>query len=110
MAINVSCYIIIMKHHTIRHHFQSLPSSTIVQKVSYICFRLMLHSLLCSDIFRDYEADYSANLSAEEVELQAEEGGRKRREAEEEEGREKLLLVLGMPPLFIHPRSVLPHP
>lgn len=70
----------------------------------------MLHSLLCSDIFRDYEADYSANLRAEEVELQAEEGARKRREAEEEEGRGKLLLVLGMPPLFIHPRSVLPHP
>lgn len=67
--------------------------------------------MLCSDIFRDYEADYSATLSAEEVELLAEEGGRKRREAEEEEeGRGKLLLILGMPPLVIHPRSVLPHP
>ncbi|TMS02723.1 Voltage-dependent calcium channel subunit alpha-2/delta-4 [Larimichthys crocea] len=72
------------------------------------------------DIFRDYEADYSATLSAEEVELQAEEGGRKRREAnddeddddddeEEEEGRGKLLLILGMPPFFIHSHSVPPH-
>lgn len=46
---------------------------------------------MCSDIFRDYEADYSATLSAEEVELQAD---------EEEEGRGKLLLILGMPSLF----------
>lgn len=73
--------------------------------------------MLCSDIFRDYEADYSATLSAEELELelQAEEGGRQRREAddddvEEEEGRGKLLHLLGMPPLFIHPHIVLPHP
>lgn len=74
--------------------------------------------MLCSDIFRDYEADYSATLSAEELELelQAEEGGRQRREAddddveEEEEGRGKLLHLLGMPPLFIHPLIVLPHP
>ncbi|XP_062299545.1 voltage-dependent calcium channel subunit alpha-2/delta-4 [Scomber scombrus] len=29
------------------------------------------------DVFRDYEADYSATLSAEEVEREAEEGGRK---------------------------------
>lgn len=46
--------------------------------------------MLCLDIFRDYEADYSATSSAEAVELQSEEeeGGRKRREAdEEEEGR-----------------------
>lgn len=46
-------------------------------------------SLLCSDIFRDYEADYSATLSAEEPELQAEEeeeeGGWKQREADEDE-------------------------
>lgn len=47
--------------------------------------------MLCSDIFRDYEADYSATLSAEEVELQAD---------EKEEGRGKLLLILGMPSLF----------
>ncbi|KAF3859174.1 hypothetical protein F7725_021573 [Dissostichus mawsoni] len=37
------------------------------------------------EIFRDYEADYSATFSAVEVELQAEEGGRKPREAEVEE-------------------------
>ncbi|KAM6962290.1 voltage-dependent calcium channel subunit alpha-2/delta-4 [Tautogolabrus adspersus] len=37
------------------------------------------------DIFKDYEADYSATFSAEELELQAEEGGRKRREADDEE-------------------------
>lgn len=50
-------------------------------------------SLLCSDTFRDYEADYSATLSAEEGEIQEEEGGRKRWEAdEEEEGRGKLTL------------------
>lgn len=76
------------------------------------------YSLLCSDIFRDYEADYSAALSAEEVELQADETvGRKRREAddddeEEEEGRGKCLLLLGMPPLpsiRSHPSCLL-HP
>lgn len=67
--------------------------------------------MLCLDIFRDYEADYSAALSAEEVELQLqeEEGGRKRREAdEEEEGRGTLLLILGMP--SIYPHSVHAHP
>lgn len=47
--------------------------------------------MLCSDIFRDYEADYSTTLSAEEVELQAD---------EEEEGRGTLLLILGMPSLL----------
>lgn len=59
--------------------------------------------MLFLDVFRDYEADYSATLSAEEVETQAEEGGNNPREAEneeEEEGRGKLLLLLGMPPLF----------
>jgi len=62
------------------------------------------HSLFCSDIFRDYEADYSATFSAEEVELQAEEGGRKPREAEvEEEGRGKLYLYLAC--VHIHPHS-----
>ncbi len=61
------------------------------------------YSVLCSDIFRDYEADYSATSSAEEVELQMEEGGRRQREAddeEEEEGRGNHLLILGMLPLF----------
>lgn len=52
--------------------------------------------MLFLDVFRDYEADYSATLSAEEVETQAEEGGNE----EEEEGRGKLFLLLGMPPLF----------
>lgn len=56
--------------------------------------------MLFLDVFRDYEADYSATLSAEEVETQAEEGGNNQREAEEEEGRGKLFLLLGMPPLF----------
>lgn len=59
--------------------------------------------MLFLDVFRDYEADYSATLSAEEVETQAEEGGNNPREAEneeEEEGRGKLFLLLGMPPLF----------
>ncbi|XP_068163481.1 voltage-dependent calcium channel subunit alpha-2/delta-4 [Antennarius striatus] len=37
------------------------------------------------DAFRDYEADYSAILSAEEVDLHAEEGGRKQREEYDEE-------------------------
>ncbi|XP_068611658.1 voltage-dependent calcium channel subunit alpha-2/delta-4 [Brachionichthys hirsutus] len=42
------------------------------------------------DAFRDYEADYSAIRSEEEVELHAEEeGGRKRRGAEEEEEEEE---------------------
>lgn len=60
--------------------------------------------MLSSDVFKDYEADYSTTLSAEEVEHQMEEGGEKRRksvEEVEEEGRGKLLLILGMPPLFI---------
>lgn len=59
--------------------------------------------MLFLDVFRDYEADYSATLSAEEVETQAEEGGNNPREAEneeEEEGRGKQFLLLGMPPLF----------
>lgn len=60
--------------------------------------------MLFLDVFRDYEADYSATLSAEEVETQAEEGGNNPREVEneeeEEEGRGKLFLLLGMPPLF----------
>lgn len=58
--------------------------------------------MLFLDVFRDYEADYSATLSAEEVETQAEERGNNPREAEneEEEGRGKLFLLLGMPPLF----------
>lgn len=60
--------------------------------------------MLFLDVFRDYEADYSATLSAEEVETQAEEGGNNPRETEneeeEEEGRGKLFLLLGMPPLF----------
>lgn len=59
--------------------------------------------MLFLDVFRDYEADYSATLSAEEVETQADEGGNNPREAEneeEEEGRGKLFLLLGMPPLF----------
>lgn len=57
--------------------------------------------MLFLDVFRDYEADYSATLSAEEVETQAEEGGNNPREnEEEEEGRGKLFLLLGMPPLF----------
>lgn len=42
--------------------------------------------MLCSDMYRDYEADYSATSSAEEVELQVEEEGWKQREADEEEG------------------------
>ncbi|KAM8739878.1 voltage-dependent calcium channel subunit alpha-2/delta-4 isoform 2-T2 [Acanthopagrus schlegelii] len=43
------------------------------------------------DIFRDYEADYSATLSAEELELelQAEEGGRQRREADDDDVEEE---------------------
>ncbi|XP_041636744.1 voltage-dependent calcium channel subunit alpha-2/delta-4 isoform X2 [Cheilinus undulatus] len=41
------------------------------------------------DVFRDYEADYSATFSAEEVELQAEEGGRKRREADDDDDEEE---------------------
>lgn len=70
-------------------------------------------SVLCSDIFRDYEADYSATLSTEEAELQAQEGGRRWREAEEEadeeeEGRGTLLLVLGMASPFIYPHSAAP--
>lgn len=48
-------------------------------------------------MFRDYEADYSATLSAEEAEQQAEQGGGVQGEEEEEEGRGKLLL--GMLPL-----------
>lgn len=70
---------------------------------------------MCSDIFRDYEADYSATLSTEEAELQAQEGGRRWREAEEEEadeeeeeGRGTLLLVLGMASPFIYPHSAAP--
>lgn len=43
------------------------------------------HSLLCLDIYKDYEADYSATWSAEEVELQVEQEGWKQREADEEE-------------------------
>lgn len=46
--------------------------------------------MLCSDIYRDYEADYSAASGAEEVELQVEEEGWKQREADEEEGSGKL--------------------
>lgn len=46
----------------------------------------MRHSVLCSDVYRDYEADYSASSSTEEVELQVEEEGWKQREADEEEG------------------------
>lgn len=71
-------------------------------------------SLLCSDIFRDYEADYSGTLSMEEAELQAQEGGRRWREAdeeeadEEEEGRGTLFLVLGMASPFIYPHSAAP--
>lgn len=69
-------------------------------------------SLLCSDVFRDYEADYSAALSTEEVELQAQEGGRRWREADveeaEEEGRGTLLLVLGMAFPCIYPHSAAP--
>lgn len=66
--------------------------------------------MLCSDGFRDYEPDYSPTLSAEKVEYHTEEGGRKRREAEEEEGRGKPLLILGTLPLFfIYLRSVPPH-
>ncbi|KAI9533633.1 Voltage-dependent calcium channel subunit alpha-2/delta-4 [Dissostichus eleginoides] len=45
------------------------------------------------DIFRDYEADYSATFSAEEVELQAEEGGRKPREAEVEEEAGRIVIA-----------------
>lgn len=46
----------------------------------------MRHGVLCLDIYRDYEADYSATSSAEEVELQVEEEeGWKQREADEEE-------------------------
>lgn len=69
---------------------------------------------MCLDIFRDYEADYSATLSTEEAELQAQEGGRRWREAdeeeadEEEEGRGTLLLVLGMASPFIYPHSAAP--
>lgn len=40
-------------------------------------------------MFRDYEADYSATLSAEEAEQQAEQGGGVQGEEEEEEGRGK---------------------
>lgn len=71
-------------------------------------------SLLCPDIFRDYEADYSATLSTEEAELQAQEGGRRWREAdekeadEEEEGRGTLFLVLGMASPVIYPHSAAP--
>lgn len=51
-------------------------------------------SLLCSDTYRDYEADYRATLRAEEVEHKAE-GGRKRSEVEEdEEGRDKTVRFL----------------
>lgn len=46
--------------------------------------------MLCSDIYRDYEADYSATSGAEEVLLQVEEEGWKQREADEEEGSGKL--------------------
>lgn len=46
----------------------------------------MKHSVLCLDIYRDYEADYSTTSSAEEVEFQVEEKGWKQREADEEEG------------------------
>lgn len=69
---------------------------------------------MCSDIFRDYEADYSATLSTEEAELQAQEGERRWREAEEEEadeeeeGRGTLLLVLGMAFPFIYPHPAAP--
>lgn len=70
-------------------------------------------SLLCSDVFRDYEADYSATLSTEEAELQEQEGGRRWRkadeeEADEEEGRGILSLVLGMTSPFICPHSAAP--
>ena len=69
--------------------------------------------MLCSDVFRDYEADYSTTLGAEKVEYQTEEGGGKRRKAEEEveeeEGRGKLLLILGMLPLCIPDRWVILH-
>lgn len=44
--------------------------------------------MLFSDVFRDYEADYSGTMSAEEVE-----------EEEEEEGKE-LPLICCMPPLL----------
>lgn len=50
----------------------------------------MRRSVLCLDIYRDYEADYSATSSAEEVELQVEEEGWRQREADEEEGSGKL--------------------
>lgn len=46
--------------------------------------------MLCSDIYRDYEAEYSAASGAEEVQLQVEEEGWKQREADEEEGSGKL--------------------
>lgn len=46
--------------------------------------------MLSSDIYRDYEADYSAASGAEEVQLQVEEEGWKQREADEEEGSGKL--------------------
>lgn len=45
----------------------------------------MRPTVLCLDIYRDYEADYSAASSAEEMELQVEEEGWKQREADEEE-------------------------
>ncbi|KAI4802840.1 hypothetical protein KUCAC02_006414 [Chaenocephalus aceratus] len=45
------------------------------------------------DIFRGYEADYSATFSAEEVELHAEEGGRKPREAEVEEEAGRIVIA-----------------
>lgn len=46
--------------------------------------------MLSSDVYRDYEADYSAASGAEEVQLQVEEEGWKQREADEEEGSGKL--------------------
>lgn len=46
--------------------------------------------MLFSDVFRDYEADYSGTTSAEEVEV--EEGERKQRKDEEEEGKELPLI------------------
>lgn len=53
-------------------------------------------------------------MSTEEAELQAQEGGRRWREAdeeeadEEEEGRGTLFLVLGMASPFIYPHSAAP--
>lgn len=64
------------------------------QRVLPSCSNDGKFSVLCSDGFRDYEPDYSATLSAEEVQHQTEEGGRKRREAEKEDGRRKHLLML----------------